>query len=618
MNYLTLEHISLAYGEKTLFEDLSLKVNQGDKIAIVARNGSGKSSLLRIAAGVDPVEGAHASYWINKDITTSYLDQDPDFSIGHSLLETILEGHDEWIRPLKALHTAQKSHDEKEIQKALLLMEESKAWEIESYVNELAGKFKLPDLESPVAHLSGGQKKRLAIVKALCGKPDFLILDEPTNHLDLEMIEWLERFLEQSQLTILMVTHDRYFLNNVCNQILELDRGILYKYQGDYEDFVEKKAMRMQNETVVKDKLRKMLRHELEWVRRMPKARTTKSKSRVDSYYEKKEMLGGPEAPGEIEFEIEHTRLGSKVLELHNVSKAFGTKTILSKFSYKFKPGDRIGLVGPNGMGKTSLLKLFTGSLPVDSGKIIIGETVQFGYYEQDGLVLAEDKRVIDVIRSIADYIPLKKGHKLSAENLLERFLFPRPQQQVYVSQLSGGEKRRLYLLTILIKNPNFLILDEPTNDLDITTLNVLEEYLMEFPGVLVIVSHDRFFMDKLVDHLFVLEAEGQIRDFPGNYSSYREAALREKAALPSKKENTQIAETPNQENRKINQAVKKEMQQIERELDKLTQERDKIVDSFGTLSPGSTEFIQAQKRMTEIQGRIEEIEMRWMELAEG
>ncbi|MBK7695993.1 MAG: ABC-F family ATP-binding cassette domain-containing protein [Saprospiraceae bacterium] len=618
MNYLTLENISLSYGEKVLFENLNLKVNQGEKIAIVARNGSGKSSLLRIVAGIDSPEGESSSYWINKDIQVAYLTQDPEFSPGHNILETILEGHDDWILPLKALYTAQKSHDDAETQKALALIEESKAWEIEAYVRELAGKFKLPDFDFPVDKLSGGQKKRLAIVKVLCGKPEFLIMDEPTNHLDLEMIEWLEKYLEQSQASILMVTHDRYFLNNVCNQILELDRGTLYKYQGDYEEFLEKKAMRMQNETVVKDKMRKMLKRELEWVRRMPKARTTKSKSRVDNFYENKESLEGPKEAGEIEFDIDHTRLGSKILELHNVSKSFGEKTILDKFSYKFKSGDRVGLVGPNGIGKTSLLKLFTGSLKPDSGKIIIGETVLFGYYEQDGLNLQEDKRVIDVIRSIADYIPLKKGHKLSAESLLEKFLFPRPQQQVYVSQLSGGERRRLYLLTILIKNPNFLILDEPTNDLDITTLNVLEDFLMEFPGVLLIVSHDRFFMDKLVQHLFVLQEGGKTRDFPGNYSEYREALKKESLANASQ-EKTEKTTTENagQKERKINQAAKKEMQQIERELEKLSAERSRIIDNFATLNPTSNEFINSNKRLVEIQDRMDVIEMRWMEIVE-
>lgn len=617
MNYLSLEKLSLVYGDKTLFEDLNLKVNQGDKIAIVARNGSGKSSLLRIASGNEPALGIGALYWIKKDIVLSYLDQDPDFDEEMHLLDTILQGHEEWITPLRSLHVAQQSNDDAEIQKALLVMEESKAWEVENELKELCGKFKLPDLETPVKHLSGGQKKRLAIVKCLVGKPDFLILDEPTNHLDLEMIEWLEKYLEQSQLTILMVTHDRYFLNNVCNQILELDRGILYKYQGDYEDYVEKKNMRLQNETVVKDKLRKMLRRELEWVRRMPKARTTKSKSRVDAYYDKKESLGGPEPPGEIEFEIEHTRLGTKVLELHSVSKTLGKKNILEKFSYKFKPGDRVGIVGPNGMGKTSMLKLLTGDLRPDQGKIIIGETVQFGYYKQDGLQLEEDKRVIDVIRSIADYIPLKKGHKLSAENLLEKFLFPRPQQQVYVSQLSGGEKRRLYLLTILIQNPNFLILDEPTNDLDITTLNVLEEYLLEFPGVLVIVSHDRFFMDKLVEHLFVLEGEGVVKDFPGNYSGYRDFSTQ--AKVKSTEKNSESLPTANiqQETRKINQAIKKEIQSLEKELDRVTKERDELLERMAAIPAAGTEFIEINKRLTQLQLRIEEIEIRWMELAD-
>lgn len=616
MNYLTLENVTQSYGDKVLFEKINLTINEGDKIALIARNGSGKSSLLRILSGEEPVEGEQAKYWINKEIRCTYLAQDPDFEPGHNILETILEGNEEWIKPLQAMQHANESHDDAEIQKALAIMDEYKAWEMDAYVRELIGKFKLPDFDFKVSNLSGGQKKRLAIVKVLCVKPDFIILDEPTNHLDLEMIEWLEKYLEQSQITLIMVTHDRYFLNNVANQILELDRGELFKYQGDYEDFLIKKDARIQNEAIGKSKLTKMLRKELEWVVRMPKARTTKSKSRMDAYFTAKESLQGPQEPGEVEFEIDHTRLGSKILELHHIHKSFGDLKIIENFSYKFKLGDRVGLVGPNGTGKTTLLHLFTGQLKPDQGKIILGDTVLLGYYKQDGLILKEDRRVIDVIRDIADYIPLKKGHKLSAESLLERFLFPRSQQQVYASQLSGGERRRLYLLTILIKNPNFLILDEPTNDLDIITLNVLEDFLMDFPGVLLIVSHDRFFMDRLVDHLFVLEGNGQIRDFPGNYTDYREALKAE--SIQDKKDAKEEKNNPDTEIiqvKKLAQVEKKEMQQIERELDKLSHERDKIMDLFLQGNLSYEEIAIKNKRLEEIHASIQLKEARWMEL---
>ncbi len=616
MNYLTLENVTRSYGDKVLFEKINLTINEGDKIALIARNGSGKSSLLRILSGEEPVEGEQAKYWINKEIRCTYLAQDPDFEPGHNILETILEGNEEWIKPLQAMQHANESHDDAEIQKALAIMDEYKAWEMDAYVRELIGKFKLPDFDFKVSNLSGGQKKRLAIVKVLCVKPDFIILDEPTNHLDLEMIEWLEKYLEQSQITLIMVTHDRYFLNNVANQILELDRGELFKYQGDYEDFLIKKDARIQNEAIGKSKLTKMLRKELEWVVRMPKARTTKSKSRMDAYFTAKESLQGPQEPGEVEFEIDHTRLGSKILELHHIHKSFGDLKIIENFSYKFKLGDRVGLVGPNGTGKTTLLHLFTGQIKPDQGKIILGDTVLLGYYKQDGLILKEDRRVIDVIRDIADYIPLKKGHKLSAESLLERFLFPRSQQQVYASQLSGGERRRLYLLTILIKNPNFLILDEPTNDLDIITLNVLEDFLMDFPGVLLIVSHDRFFMDRLVDHLFVLEGNGQIRDFPGNYTDYREALKAE--SIQDKKDAKEEKNNPDTEIiqvKKLAQVEKKEMQQIERELDKLSHERDKIMDLFLQGNLSYEEIAIKNKRLEEIHATIQLKEARWMEL---
>lgn len=615
MNYLTLENVSLSYGEKTLLDHIDLKVNQGDKIAIIARNGSGKTSLLRIIAGIEKPEGDTSSFWINQNIKSAYLPQDPEIIPGHSVLETILQGQESWLEPLKAFYLSQKSEDENVIHNALHLMDEHKAWDMDNYVRELIGKFKLPDFDFSTDKLSGGQKKRLALVKVLCGKPDFLVLDEPTNHLDLEMIEWLEKYLSQNSVTLLMVTHDRYFLNNVCNQIIELDRGTLIKYQGDYEEYLEKKELRTQNEAINKDKTSKLLRKELEWVRRMPKARTTKAKSRVDKYYDLKESLEGPSILSDLEIDIEMERLGTKILELHHVTKAFENKKIVDNFSYKFKLKDRVGLIGPNGAGKTSLLKLFTGQLRSDSGKVVVGDTVKFGYYEQDGLTLEEDKRVIDVIRSIADYIPLKKSKKLSAEALLERFLFPRTQQQVYVSQLSGGEKRRLYLLTVLIKNPNFIILDEPTNDLDLITLNVLENFLMEFEGVLLIVSHDRFFMDRLVNHVFVIQENGNIRDFPGNYSDYRTAISSEKYATEKTFSTENSEPTESNKLRINNQNLKKEIQKIEKELEKLNKEKSSLHQYFTSSSYDDPAYNTNNQRLKELESRISNLEDEWLRL---
>ncbi|NOT37530.1 MAG: ABC-F family ATP-binding cassette domain-containing protein [Saprospiraceae bacterium] len=613
MNYLTLENVSLSYGEKVLLDHIDLKVNQGDKIAIIARNGSGKTSMLRIIAGIEKPEGDTSQFWMNQDIKIAYLPQDPEVIAGHTVLETILQGQDSWLEPLKAFYLSQKSHDDLVVQNALHLMDEYKAWDMDNYVRELMGKFKLPDFDFTTDKLSGGQKKRLALVKVLCGKPDFLILDEPTNHLDLEMIEWLEKYLLQNSVTLLMVTHDRYFLNNVCNQIIELDHGNLIKYQGDYEEYLEKKELRIQNEATTKDKTTKLLRKELEWVRRMPKARTTKAKSRVDKYYNLKESLVGPKELTDLEIDIEMERLGTKILELHHISKSFQNKKIVDNFTYKFKLKDRVGLIGPNGSGKSTMLKIFTGQLRPDQGKVVVGDTVKFGYYEQDGLILEEDKRVIDVIRSIADYIPLKKSKKLSAEALLERFLFPRPQQQVYVSQLSGGERRRLYLLTVLIRNPNFIILDEPTNDLDLITLNVLENFLMDFEGIILIVSHDRFFMDRLVNHVFVIDENGGIRDYPGNYSDYRSFLEKEKYSAQSQIVQENPSTTQSNQQRLNTQAQKKEIQKIERELEKLNKEKKSLMEYFTEAQYNDPKYNDNSQRLKIVETRIDELEIEWL-----
>lgn len=615
MNLITLENIQKSYGEKTLFDQLSIMINKGDKAALVARNGTGKTSLIRILAGQELPDGDTGKYYFNKDIRVAYLSQDTVFNNDHTIIEALLYNDYEWMSGLRSLYQEHHDHPEEVLETLIAKMDEQHSWEVDASMKELLGKFQLPGFEFKVGNLSGGQKKRLALVQLLCGNPELLILDEPTNHLDLEMIEWLEKFLSQSQLTVFMVTHDRYFLNNVCNHIYELDRGVLYKYQGDYEDFLEKKAQRSLQEQTYKEKTSKLLRKELEWIRRMPKARTTKNKARISQFNKLDEEHFGPAEINSIEFSIDMPRLGTKVLELHHIDKSFNDVKIARNFSYKFKHTDRIGIIGPNGSGKSTLINMMTGKIKPDAGKIIIGETVQFGHYEQEGLQLPVDKRIIDYVRSIADYIPLAKGHKLSAEGLLERFLFSRPQQQVYISQLSGGERRRLYLMTVLMSNPNFLILDEPTNDLDIITLNILEEYLLDFRGCILLVSHDRYFMDKIVQHVFVMQPDGSIDDFPGNYSEYRNA---EKSRPQDTAIQTTVIKSEKPVSKRPGYKEKREMDQIEKELNKLTLERDEWLGKLNSEQMDGAGFSNINIRLSEIQKLIESKESRWLELVEG
>jgi len=505
--------------------------------------------------------------------------------------------------------------DDIKIQQQVTIIEDLKGWDIEVRIKEILSKLKLDRLDQTVSSMSGGQKKRIALAKILIDEPDFLILDEPTNHLDLEMIEWLEVFLQNSNLTLFMVTHDRYFLERVCNEIVELDRGTLYIHRGNYSNFLEKKAARMANDAVVLDKTKKLYAKELQWIRRQPKARGTKAKSRVDAFDDIKSKAHQNINEEELKIHIKSARMGSKIVEAHAVQKSYGDKAILNSFSYKFKKGERVGIVGPNGAGKTTFLKLLTKDIRPDGGKVVIGDTIVFGYYTQSGINLSDDKRVIEVIRDIAEYIPLEKGQKLTAESLLERFMFPRAQQQVYVSQLSGGERRRLYLLTVLMENPNFLILDEPTNDLDIVTLNVLEDYLMDFPGCLIIVSHDRYFMDKLVDHLFVLRGDGEVKDFPGNYTEYRAKSKSDHFNEPSKEMDVEKIEQ--KEEKKASYEQRKAFNRVMKEIEKLEEKKVKITESFNNPDLSTDEITTLSKELSEIKNKIEEKEELWMELAE-
>lgn len=625
MNYLTLEHVTKRYGEKVLFEDLTLHISRGDKVALVAKNGSGKSTLLRVIAGLEGVEGEHASILLHRDVRTGFLDQDPDFYGKDTVLEAVFDHDSPMMSAVREYESALLHPEQSErLQDALSKMDDFKAWDFEATVKEVLFKLDIQDLSQKVSTLSGGQKKRLALARLMLDEPDFLILDEPTNHLDLEMTEWLEEYLQRSGLTLFMVTHDRYFLDRVCNVIVELDGGQLYTHRGNYTHFLESKAIREEVEARTLERNKKLYSRELEWIRRMPKARGTKSKARVDQFEVLKDQISGRRSGEEVQMDIKGNRLGGKILELHNIGKSFGNHCIVKHFDYKFKKNERVGIVGPNGAGKTTFLKILTGAMRPDTGKVVTGDTVSFGYFTQAGMHLNEDKRVIDVVRDVAEFIPLAKGQKLTAPALLERFLFSRAQQQVYVSQLSGGERRRLYLLTILMENPNFLILDEPTNDLDIITLNVLEDFLADFPGCLVIVSHDRYFMDKIVDHLFVFEGEGYIRDYNGRYSDYRlvkkqedlerkrgEAAAREKAIA------TAPTKRSTQQDNALTHDQRKELKRLEKDLAKAEREKEELTARFETPGLSAEDITAMSEQLGEVNKRIESLEDRWMLLAE-
>lgn len=521
MNYLSVENISKSYGERVLFKDISFGINKGQKIAFVAKNGTGKTSILNIISGDDIPDTGQV---INrKGIQISYLAQTDNLDISLTIEETIFSSDNATLKVIANYNEALNNPENEEAyQKSFDLMEQYNAWDFETLYKQILSKLKFDKLDKKVSELSGGQRKRLALATVLINKPDLLILDEPTNHLDLEMIEWLEKFFAKEKITLFMVTHDRYFLERVCNEIVELDHGKLFHYKGNYSYYLEKKEERVALEKTTTEKAKNLYNKELNWMRKQPKARTTKSKSRIDDFYEIKEKAHKRRQDHQVQLEINMERLGSKILELHKVHKSFDDLKILDGFEYVFKRGERIGIIGKNGTGKSSFLNLITKQIPVDGGKIIVGETVKFGYYTQSGINIKVGQKVIDVIKEFGEYIPLTKGRKITAGQLLERFLFDRKKQHDFVEKLSGGEQKRLYLCAVLIQNPNFLILDEPTNDLDVITLNVLENFLLDFPGNLLVVSHDRYFMDKIMDSLFVFRGDGKVENFPGNYSDFR------------------------------------------------------------------------------------------------
>ncbi len=616
MNLLSVENVAKYYGERILFESISFGINKGQKIAFIAKNGSGKTTLLEMIAGASTPDAGEINK--RKGTKISYLSQIPKLNEKGSIEDAILGSENDILQIITAYERALLNpEDETAYQKAFDAMEQQQAWDFETQYKQILSQLKLPELDKKVATLSGGQKKRLALAIALLEKPDLLILDEPTNHLDLDMIEWLEAFFAKEKMTLLLVTHDRYFLERVCNEIIELDQGKLYTYKGNYAYYLEKRNARIELENTVAHKTKLHFKKELEWMRRQPKARTTKSKSRIDDFKHIKAKAKERRQTHVVQLEINMERLGSKMIELHKVSKAFDDKVILDQFDYTFQRKDRIGIIGQNGAGKSTFLNLLTGQIPLDSGKIITGETLKFGYYNQEGIVVKEGQKVIEVIQEFGEYIPLKKGKKISAQQLLERFLFDRKKQYDYVEKLSGGEKKRLYLCTVLIQNPNFLILDEPTNDLDIITLNVLESFLLDFPGCLIVVSHDRYFMDKIVDHLFVFKGNGAIDNFPGNYSDFRvyessQPAETEEKSQPSQKKTWKKT----QDSISLSYNEQKEFQRLEREISKLEKEKIEVQQQFTQNDLSPDQIKELSRNLSGLETSIEEKTERWFELS--
>ncbi len=625
MNYLLVEQLSKSYGEKELFSDITFGIDQGSKVALIARNGAGKSSLLNIISGKDLPDSGSVTF--RKDIRWSYLSQNPEMNDDETVFDILFNAENDFMRAIRnyeyalnLLRHEDTTEAHRLLETATTAMEQMGAWDYDVRIKEILGRFKITDLDQKAGSLSGGQRKKVSLAKALLEETDLLILDEPTNHLDIEMIEWLEEYLSRQNLSLLVVTHDRYFLDNVCNEILELDNNRLYKYKGNYGYFLEKKAEREAIEQVETEKARGLFRKELEWMRRMPQARTTKSKARIDAFYDIQEKASKRSEKDTGPLEVKMTRIGGKILELNNIHKAFGENRLIEDFSYTFKKGDKVGIIGKNGTGKSTLLNMITGSLNPDMGKITTGQTIVYGYYSQEGFQPKEDKRVIDIAKDIAEEMPMGKG-RITASAFLAHFNFPHTLQYNYFSSLSGGEKRRLFLLMQLLKNPNFLILDEPTNDLDIHTLNLLEDFLMNFEGCLLIVSHDRYFMDKIVDHVFVFEGSGKVKDYYGNYTAYYRLRMEEEAAALRLK--SPPAPKPTKENtlqtgpRKPTFKEKSEFEGLGKEIELLESTKAGILEKMNSGHCTPEELEALSRNYQETENSLEEKSNRWLELSE-
>ncbi|MDE1190879.1 MAG: ABC-F family ATP-binding cassette domain-containing protein [Arachidicoccus sp.] len=626
MHYLSAEGLTKSYGIMPLFRNISFHINEGDKIALIARNGVGKSTLLKILAGKEtPDEG---KLWIHKDVTVALFEQDPQFDEQKTVLENIFHGDNVVIKIIREYEEAVEKNDDNKIADLLVKIDELNAWDFDAKVKQILSKLNISNLNQPVNKLSGGQRKRVALAQTLIDigfehKHTLLMMDEPTNHLDVEMIEWLEYYLNQEKVTLLLVTHDRYFLDAVSDEIWELERSQMHVYKGDYENYVEKKAARIESELASIDKAKNEYRKELEWMRKQPKARTTKSKSRQDNFYEIEAKAKQKIVDTQLQLDMKMNRLGGKIIELKKIYKSYGEKEIIKGFDYTFRRGERIGVIGKNGMGKSTLLNIIQQIEPADSGKINIGDTIVFGNFSQQGLEIKDNVRVIEYVKSIAESFPLAKGGSLSAAQFLELFLFPPEKQFTHLESLSGGEKKRLQLLTVLFRNPNFLILDEPTNDLDLPTLAVLENFLNEYQGCLLIVSHDRYFMDRLIEHLFVFEGGGIIRDFPGNYTQYRiaqreeELSKKQKQQKQQEKSSSKNEETISLPKKKVNFKDKQEFELLEKEIADLEAEKEQLENDLTNPNLDFEKLHLKSNRIGEITTLLEEKELRWLELSE-
>ena len=621
MTYLQVDNLSKSYGNKSLFENISFVINERDKCALIAKNGAGKTTLLNIIMGNDIADDGKFS--LNKNISTAYLVQEPIFEGDNTVMDQVFKSSDKIAGIIKDYEQAMLSEDEALIQKAVETIDRMEAWDFEREIKLILTKLKITDFDKKVSILSGGQRKRLALANVLLNKPDFIILDEPTNHLDFEMIEWLEEYLAKSEITVFLVTHDRYFLDKVCDVILEIDDDQVFRYKGNYLHYLKKRAERVEITTANIEKAKNLLRSESKWMSRQPKARATKAKSRIDNFYKIEEKANKKIDNQSFSIDVEGKRLGTKLIDIYNISKSYDDLKLVEDFSYKFVKGEKIGIFGNNGVGKSTFLDIITNKIQPDTGYLETGQTVSMGYFEQSSVSsLHEDKHLIEVIKDIAEVITLGKNHEISAGQFAEYFLFPRDMHYNYVSQLSGGEKRRLYLMTILMKNPNFLILDEPTNDLDIMTLNVLEDYLLGFKGTVIVVSHDRYFIDKVVDTLFVFEGNGIIKNFPGNYSAYNQFIIetdkefkKEKAVLNKPKSSSKSSSKPKKQ--KLSYKETKEFEQLEIELELLSAEKNKIETFLNTGKFQNDELSEKTKRLSQLMEIIDEKEMLWLELSE-
>ena len=621
------ENLSKRWGELMLFENISFTVFEGQKVALIAKNGTGKSTLLDILSGKESADTGQVT--LTNDIQIGYFEQIPKLDPEHTIFEEIFESPHDKLQVVRAFEEAVAKNDQEKITEISAKMDHLNAWDVEVEIKQILSQLKLNQPDQKVGQLSGGQQKRLSLAKVLISNPDLLILDEPTNHLDLDMIEWLEEYLEKTKATLLMVTHDRYFLDRVCNEIIEMEDNQIYRYQGNYSYFLQKRNDRIEMQQATVSKAKNLLRTEIEWMRRMPQARSHKAKYRIDAFYDLKDKASHKFNNKTVSLTIKSARLGKKIVELNGVSKSYPGTELIKDFTYKFSKAEKVGIIGNNGTGKTTLLNLITQVDQPDNGEIEIGQTIKFGYYRQDGINFDPKEKVIDAVNKIAEYIYFEDGTKMSAAQMLNHFLFPPETQYNYIEKLSGGEQRRLYLCTVLMQNPNFLILDEPTNDLDIITLNILEEYLTAFEGCIIVVSHDRFFMDKIVDHLFVFEGHSVVNDFPGNYTQYRnkldeddaKAKAKAQSGIKTKLRDVRIEplkeNTDNLEKRKLSFNEKREFESLEKEIAELESEKNELESLLNSGELHHDDLYQKSEQLVKIKTLLDKKEFRWLELSE-